>query len=273
MSMPTVYVLPRGPALVSRAEEIARQLELPLKTSTEPEPGDQDESWYLCVDADGLSIQQMQRGAAGPVRVDFVGGKTGFRRHRQEATPDLIKAIGVRPGIRPRVWDLTAGLGQDAFTLARYGCEVFMFERHPVVCALLADGIDRAKQAAAEGDDALQDILQRMTLLCADSREMLSAQTRPAILDSPPQVIYIDTMFPERSKSARVKKEMQLFQTLVGVDADADELIALALAAAPNRIVVKRPRHASPLGAEPPNLQFKGKAVRFDVYALRRLEP
>lgn len=264
-----IYVLATTSASQSRAEELARELGLPLTTRADLEPRVQGESWYLCVGDDGLSIRQLQRGAAGAVRVDLVGGKMGFRRQRQEATPDLIKAAGLKPGIRPRVWDLTAGLGQDAFTLARYGCEVFMFERHPVIHALLADGMERARQA---DDDELQAIVRRMTLLAADSREILSAEALPAALADPPQVIYIDTMFPERSKSAKVKKEMQLFQALVGADSDADELWALALAAAPNRIVVKRPRHAPALGARQANLEFKGKAVRFDVYALRRLE-
>ena len=42
--------------------------------------------------------------------------------------------------------DATAGLGRDAFVLASLGCTVTMLERHPVVAALLADGLARAKQ-------------------------------------------------------------------------------------------------------------------------------
>lgn len=268
----TVVVLAREPAVLARAEELARQLNLPLQTESELEnKRGEDATWYLCVDSSGLSIQQLSRKAAGPVKVDFVGGKMGFRRQRQEATPDLVKAAGIKPGIRPLVWDLTAGLGQDAFTLARYGCQVVMFERHPVVHALLEDGLMRANMAAADGDEELEAIIRRMALLSRDSREILAARTLPPELEEKAQVIYIDTMFPERSKSAKVKKEMQLFQHLVGANSDADELFELALAAEPHRLVVKRPRHAPPLANRKPSLQFKGKAIRFDVYPLRRI--
>lgn len=272
-SLALVYLVARDSAFLPRVEQLAQQLHLPLRNLDQIDARQHDDTtWYLHVDADGISIQQMGPGAAGAVRVDFVGGKMGFRRQRQEATPDLIKAIGVKPGVRPRVWDLTAGLGQDGFILARHGCEVVMFERHPVVHLLLADGLERARTVAAAGDEDLRDILQRITLLAANSHEILAAQALPEGLKNKPQVIYIDTMFPERSKSAKVKKEMQLFQQLVGSDDDADELFHLALAADPSRVVVKRPRHAPPLGGKEPSLSFKGKAVRFDVYAMRRLD-
>jgi 16S rRNA (guanine1516-N2)-methyltransferase len=44
------------------------------------------------------------------------------------------------------VIDGTAGLGKDAFVLAGLGCKVTLVERHPVVVALLADGLARAWQ-------------------------------------------------------------------------------------------------------------------------------
>lgn len=269
-----LYVVASEPAFVSQAQALAERLGLPLGTFEQQDKRHGDiGSWCLQVGADGLSMQQIGPGAPGPVRVDFVGGKMGFRRQRQEATPDLVKAVGIKPGIRPLIWDLTAGLGQDAFILARQGCVVRMFERHPIVHALLADGLERARAAAAEGDEELGAILQRMTLLAVDSHEILAAPALPQGMGEKPQVIYIDTMFPERSKSAKVKKEMQLFQHLVGNDSDADQLLASALSAEPHRVVVKRPRHAPQLAGLAPSVEFKGKSVRFDVYALRRLDP
>ena len=47
-------------------------------------------------------------------------------------------------------------------------------------------------------------------------------------------------MYPHRQKSALVKKEMRVFQSLVGADEDADLLLAPALALA-TVVVVKRP--------------------------------
>ena len=45
-------------------------------------------------------------------------------------------------------------------------------------------------------------------------------------------------------KSALVKKEMRVFQHLVGADLDADELLTPALQLARKRVVVKRPDYA-----------------------------
>ena len=48
---------------------------------------------------------------------------------RPKRAKDLIaKAVGVKGAYRPTVIDATAGLGQDAFVLASYGCEVVMLE-------------------------------------------------------------------------------------------------------------------------------------------------
>jgi 16S rRNA (guanine1516-N2)-methyltransferase len=257
--------------LLDRARSIARDLKLPLVTDPSALPAG---SWQLFVDEGGLSMRQTGPRAPGPVAVDFVTGKMGFRRQHQEATPALVKAVGVRSGIHPVVWDVTAGLGQDGFVLARYGCRVQLFERNPLVYALLADGLARAREFAARGDDNLREIVDRIRLVPGDGIEILSESR---FVDSPtaplpaPEVIYIDTMFPERSKSAKVKKGMQLFQDVVGEDPDADQLFELALERAHNRVVVKRPRHAPPLGQAVPSLNLSGKSIRFDVYPLKKL--
>ena len=68
-----------------------------------------------------------------------------------------------------------------------------------------------------------------------------------AEITPPPDVVYLDPMYPHRQKSALVKKEMRVFQSLVGADEDADLLLAPALALATRRVVVKRPDYAEPL--------------------------
>lgn len=255
---------------LARAREVADRLGLSCRDRPEDPRQLPPGLWVLRVSAaDGLSIQPSGKGAPGPVAVDFVGGRLGFRRQRQEPTPDLVKAVGLRSGIHPQVWDLTAGLGQDGFILARYGCQVSLFERNPLVHALLEDGLERARRFAAAGDPELGRILQRLELVAGDSIRILAEVDA----ERGPQVIYIDTMFPERGKSAKVKKGMQLFQQLVGEDADAEQLLSLALDRARNRVVVKRPRHAAPLGGAEPGLSMAGKSIRFDIYPLKKLEP
>ena len=78
-------------------------------------------------------------------------------------------------------------------------------------------------------------------------------------------------MFPERGKTAKVKKSMAFFHHLVGSDDDAAALLPLALATARYRVVVKRPRHAPPLADMEPGLCFEGKSTRFDVYPLKKM--
>jgi 16S rRNA (guanine1516-N2)-methyltransferase len=260
---PPIAVISMDAALAPYAEALANSLSLPFWGIAESRvlPAG---VWLLTVSEEGLAMRQS---TSGPVKVDFVGGKMGFRRQRQEPTPDLVKAVRVRPGIYPQVWDLTAGLGQDAFILARHGCCVTMFERHPLVHRLLADGLERARRFALgegdeKGDEKLQRIMDRLTLVLADSIRVLSALSE----EERPDVIYIDSMFPERTKSAKVKKGMQLFQEIVGKDPDAEQLLNLALERARYRVVVKRPRRAPALTA--PTLSIAGKSVRFDTYVL-----
>jgi 16S rRNA (guanine1516-N2)-methyltransferase len=51
-----------------------------------------------------------------------------------------------------------------------------------------------------------------------------------------------------------------------GDDGDADALLMLALAVARQRVVVKRARHAPPLGSLQRAWTIEGKVLRFDVY-------
>lgn len=70
--------------------------------------------------------------------------------------------------------DATAGLGRDAFVLAALGCRVRMVERHPVVAALLDDGLQRGYQDPEIGGW----LRERLTLVHASSIDALSAITR-----------------------------------------------------------------------------------------------
>jgi len=84
--------------------------------------------------------------------------------------------------------------------------------------------------------------------------------------ESMPDVVYLDPMFPHREKSALVKKEMRVFQALVGADTDADDLLEFAYPLASKRVVVKRPDYAPFLNNQTPSMQIKTKKNRFDVY-------
>lgn len=198
-----------------------------------------------------------QVGKFNPIYVDFLHGKSAHRRKYGGGKNQLIaRAVGATYGSPTKqplhVLDVTAGLGQDAFVLACLGCKVHMLERSPIIGALLEDGLKRAKT-----DLEFKDIV--LTLTITDAIEYLK------ITKTQYDVIYLDPMFPARTKSALVKKEMRILREIVGEDLDAKELLKLALTKA-KRVVVKRPRLAPIIPGPEPTLKFTGKSSRFDVY-------
>ncbi len=218
------------------------------------------ERYQLVQTAERLELHDTADPKVGAVFVDFVEGKA---RHRLKfgggKGQDIAKAVGLHKHKNPHIVDATAGLGRESFVLASLGCSVVMLERSPIVHALLADGLQRAK---ASDDPELQAIVQRMTLYQVDSHVWLNDLP----IASYPDVIYLDPMFPERQKSALVQKEMRFFHDVVGGDSDGDELLACARVRAKYRVVVKRPRLAPLLAATAPAFVISGKAVRYDVY-------
>lgn len=199
-----------------------------------------------------------------PVFVDFVGGKAGHRRKFGGGKgQDIAKAVGLNKGVKPSVVDATGGLGRDGFVLASLGCTVTLIERSPVIAALLADGLRRARESAEVGE-----IAHRIALVQGDSKAVME-QLKQA--GHPSDVVYLDPMFPHREKSALVKKEMRLFQDLLGNDQDADGLLQPAMALAEYRVVIKRPKGAPDLNQQEPTYRLEGKACRYDIHAFKAL--
>jgi len=189
-----------------------------------------------------------------PLAIDFADRAYARPLTRKDA---LARATGWKGGYRPPVIDLTAGLGRDAWALAAGGCEVTAVERHPVVRCLLADALARA---AAE--PKLAEVAGRITLIGGD----VLADEPPALPASNETVWYLDPMFPERKKSALVKKPMRVFHQLVGEDPDAAALFAWARCQPGTRWVVKRPPGAPTIDASPPAIEYRSGRLRFDVY-------
>jgi len=215
--------------------------------------------FYLLKKGDVLFLQR------GEIKicVDFLSGQAVHRREYGSGNgknQPLSRAVGLNKRKELKVLDATAGLGGDAFILASLGCEMMLLERSPIVSALLGDGLRRGLL-----DKNIDHIIKKMTLLTIDAENYFSQITEK------PDVIYLDPMYPHRKKSAKVKKEMQVLQDLLGQDEqvghdEQDSFLTLALASASQRVVVKRPKGAEYLNDSAPTHSIESKKTRYDVY-------
>lgn len=204
--------------------------------------------------------------SSGTICVDFTDPKLNFRRQQPLSRESVVKAVGgcvkQSASTQQHLIDATAGLGLDSFILAAAGWQVSMIEQSPVIHALLRDGLAHARRTAGldqAGNPGLAEVLDRMHLLPPEDSLGLLATLPPA------RVIYLDPMFPERGKAARVKKNRFLLQQLHGEEAAGDGLLDLAMKLAP-KVVVKRPRLAPPLDNKKASASLSGKTSRFDIY-------
>lgn len=210
------------------------RLELRWVQATTPIPGESRRSAPLRADLTALDV------TSGPGR---------------SLRQPLARAVGLRSGQpRPRVVDATGGLGEDAWLLAAWGCEVVVCERHPVVAALLADGLAHAAASHPQ-------LARRIALHRIDAAAFLSSLAP----QQQPDVVYLDPMFPTGHEPALPRRPMRILRQLVGDDADAEALLALSRTVARRRVVVKRPAWAAPLHPQCA-AQHRGRGYRFDVY-------
>ena len=192
-------------------------------------------------------------GSGMELRGDFTRMLPRLRQGRLQQEL-LVKAARIKGATEPTAIDCTAGLGEDSLLLAAAGFSVTMFERDAMIAALLADALERAA-----ADARLADIVSRMTLVAGDSLAGL------ADLDFEPDVVFLDPMFPARTKSAAVKKKFQLLHHLEQPCEEEDALVKAALAAHPRKVVIKRPAKGPHLAGMKPSYSIQGKAVRYDV--------
>ena len=230
----------------TRAHALAAELGLPLTA----DPGDQYDLAFS-YDAQGLALKD-RRARQRPMRVDFarqLGTRPGTGLTRRDP---LGRAVGRT--VRTLV-DATAGLCADAVRFACFGLSVLAIERVAVIYALSRDALERASDTPRIGDR-----ISRLRLTFGDANDLLPT------LESAPDAIYIDPMFPpKRRRSAATRKELVLLRELAGADMDAEGLLARARDIAMERVIVKRPDDQPPLAPEP-TVSYGGKLVRYDVY-------
>ncbi len=192
------------------------------------------------------------------IHVDFLSGATAHRQQYGGGKGQAIaKAIGLKAAkTLPSVLDATAGLAKDAYVIASLGCPVTMIEQSPIVAQLVLDGINRA----SHDEQFIKIQNSGFNLIQQNCLEYLQSIT------DLPDVIYLDPMYPDRKKSALVKKNMQLLQKLLGIDETANKLLETSLQYAKNRVVIKRPKGAQAISALKPNTTIETKKTRYDIY-------
>lgn len=244
--------------LLTRAQELAKRLNLILRTSTS-----ENSELSLQLDDSGLSLLRPGDKSLGALKIDFNDGALTWRRNHGGGTGQAVaKAVGLKQKKNLSILDATAGTGTDAFVLAALGCHVTLLERHPIVAALLEDALLRASL-----EPEVHAITEHMNLHQGSSISFMENLPKDCF-----DVVFLDPMFPHTGKKAQVKKSMQYFRDMVGKDEDADALLAPALKLASYRVVVKRPRKSPFLNQQKPSFSQEGKANRFDIYVNKSMK-
>ena len=191
--------------------------------------------------------------------------RTGPGRLRGEMIVKAAKYDRLYKGDELTVLDATAGLGEDAFLLAAAGFRVLMYERDPLIFSLLEDSLNRAFS-----DPLTSEIAGRMEAVHGDSvQAMIEMSWDSRNGQKTPDIIYLDPMFPARTKSGLIKKKFQILQQLEAPETDGLALINAAIGASPRRIIVKRPVKAAYLGDVRPNYSINGDVIRYDCIIIR----
>lgn len=219
----------------------------------------QPEAFQLKQTPQGLGLSWHAHPEMTPLIIDFLSGKQAFRGQQANRKDEAIARaclLNKTPTTQAlTILDATAGLARDAWVLVQLGAQVTLNERQPMVRELLADALHRLYNEQPDYQELFR---------------LSNTETLQAFADDSFDVVYLDPMYPkgDRKQKAAVKKDMQMFQQLVGSDLDADTLLEPALRIARKRVVVKRPQHADFLAQRKPSHQVISKKHRFDIYVV-----
>lgn len=184
----------------------------------------------------------------------FVSGP--LARRARQSNQALLKACNNKSRNIRSVLDLTAGWGADSLSLACHGQQLTLLEQNALVFALL----DCSLECLAKSPPGAE-LARRMQLENSEASAYLHALDKTQEFDC----IYLDPMFPLHKSSAKPAKEMQILQALTS-NKEIESSFDLALQKARKRVVVKRPARAANLTPGKPDIVYREKTIRFDVY-------
>ncbi|QCI17380.1 16S rRNA methyltransferase [Buchnera aphidicola (Aphis helianthi)] len=218
---------------------------------------DENASLALIINNNTLELYNRLESRKKIIKVDFLSNQNNYRcsnfKKKNEA---LYKALGIKKNYFPYVVDATAGFGKDAFLISFWGCYVVMIERHPIIAALLKDGLQRAYENKNIGNW----LKKRLHLMFSDSCKILNTSMLK------PDIIYLDPMYPTNKKKALPKKNIQFLRNIIQNNDNCENLLNVSRKFAKKRIIVKRPSYAKPLSNEKVEFSINNKNNRFDIY-------
>ena len=179
-----------------------------------------------------------------------------FLKRVRQPGQALVKSCNNRQHSIKKLLDLTGGWGVDSFILAHHGLSVTMLEQNELVFNISAHSLNCARLISSTSAAA-----NRIELIHTSSVDFLLGLDHATGFDC----IYLDPMFPDHKSTAKPAKDMQILQHLTD-NQDIEKCFELALEKARNRVVVKRPAKSGPISSLGPDLVYKQKTIRFDVY-------
>ena len=226
----------------------------------------------ISFDKEGAGLTLLNQIKMKPLLLDFelLSYRQRLLRGGRQKEP-VARAVmnGLEDGAL--VFDATAGLGRESMILAHAGAKVVSFERQLPIWIILNDALKRAQGSrffpftlpVLSPIGTIKDY--SLALAGTDNHSLTLAND---LNNARPEVIYYDPMFPERENSAQVKKDMFVFQQVIGEDKDIIEFLELALELAVKRVVLKRPSYAPPLAIAGLERSYfvDGGQCRFDCY-------
>lgn len=190
--------------------------------------------------------------------INFLNPRLQWRLNTINKKQAFAKSLGLHKQFKnPYVIDATAGLGRDALSMIKLGCVVKMLEHSALVSKLLDNALYLAQQNTKNYFINFKNLSLTHIDSCSYLRSLKDTEK--------PDIIYLDPMFPERTKSAKVKKDMVMLQKIASSGC-SHTLFTLAQEKAKHRIIVKRPSNAPHLIGQKPDIIYKGKSIRYDVY-------
>lgn len=245
------WVVASGTASTTQDRRYASDLGLTPVTCI-PEHG-----FFIARDELGLALYHASDRAIAGLRCALADSSELADRQAGGRRSPLARAFGLHRHPPMRVLDTTAGLARDAATLASLGCDVTAVERQPALYALIDDATQRINAAP---DEAPAWWPHWQPPVHADAARWLSANASNQAFDA----IYIDPMFASPRRKSAPQKALAWLAELAGTDDDAPALLEIARARAMRRVVVKQHARAAPMAI--PDLQIRGRAIRFDIY-------